>query len=875
MRLLFLSLFLLPLFSFSQNGFTSYGTPTGYKTQQLQNKNAIVIDSNGNKWVAFQRIGLAKYDGSVWTMYNVSNSGLPSDTVNALAVDGANNIWVGTLRGLAKFDGTNWTIYDTSNSSIPNNNILSVAVNGNNIWIGTRTGAAIYNGSAWTTYNKSNSGIVSDTVKCFAFDQSANIFLGTPKGLSRLNGTNWATFNMNNSGLQSNNITCLYYFQGDVWIGTSGGLHKYSSGTIIQAADLITGCTNVAIYTFGNIFSIAQGPSGGIAFSSYAFLIEIFPSTGTIQKYESTYFTTNKAYLAYDAAIGLLLFTNDFSSLYEDLYSFNVNLYTDKTPIVSSYPGNMNFLDINEVRTMILNRGDLHWDYTTQVGSYEVPKCSGRHSIYASAIWMGGLDMGGNLHLAGQEYGHSFGSNDYFPGPINAVNPSAFDTVWKVNRYKVEEFKYEWALGNVQNATYTPDSSILGWPAVLDSSCAPFVDVNGNGIYDPLTGGDYPKIKGDQCIYWIMNDQGVHDNTGGLPLGVEIHAMAYAFMCPQLADSEQVLNYTTLYHYEIFNKSVNQYDSVYFGLWQDADLGNYQDDYVGCYPQGNYGYVYNGDSIDDVAASGYGARPPILSNVILNGPLADVNDSIDNNNNGTIDEAGEKNLMTGFGYWIGGMAFPQSDPGTALEYYNYLNNKWQNGSPFTYGGTGLGGMTPTHFLYPDFPYDTSGWSENGAPPPSDRRSLLTSGPFTLLQGAKVDYDFAIVWSRDISLPWLSKASFDDNLFDVQKIQQWFAADSFPSCLQINLGVEEENQNTKNELTLYPNPATDILFISYKPQTKNTQFEIIDVMGRKVSSFKLQVSGSEQQLNISKLPQGLYLLKVTDEDLQFAKRFVKN
>ena len=52
-----------------------------------------------------------------WVVYNTSNSGLPSDTVNAIAIDGNGNKWIGTYdRGLAKFDGTNWTVYDTSNS---------------------------------------------------------------------------------------------------------------------------------------------------------------------------------------------------------------------------------------------------------------------------------------------------------------------------------------------------------------------------------------------------------------------------------------------------------------------------------------------------------------------------------------------------------------------------------------------------------------------------------------------------------------------------------------------------------------------------------------------------------------------------------------
>ena len=41
------------------------------------------------------------------------------------------------LSGLAKFDGTNWTVYDTTNSGLPDNAVVSLAIDGSDIWIGT------------------------------------------------------------------------------------------------------------------------------------------------------------------------------------------------------------------------------------------------------------------------------------------------------------------------------------------------------------------------------------------------------------------------------------------------------------------------------------------------------------------------------------------------------------------------------------------------------------------------------------------------------------------------------------------------------------------------------------------------------------------
>ncbi len=880
--------------SSAQNGFTSHGSPTGYTSLQLRDKNALIIDNNNNKWIAYQKIGLGKFDGSNWTMFNPINSSLPSDTVKALAVDASNNLWIGTYKGLAKFDGAAWTIFNTSNSSIPDNNIISVATEGSNIWIGTNLGAAKYNGSSWTMYNTSNSGIANDTVQCFSFDFSGNIFIGTKNGFSKLNGAAWTTFNTGNSGLLSNNISSLFFYQGNLWVGTiGGGLHKQYASSVDNINTFYGNCATKTISS-GSIYSISQGPSGGIVCTgsggNYG-LLEIVPSIGKMKAYIPipTSFppvppvVSAKSFLAYSSSSGILFYANSLSTYY-NLYSFDITQYNGLEH--GYYTDNMNCLDINDVEAMILNRGDMHWNAQT-AGYYEVPKGSGIHSVFASALWMGGIDAGGQLHVAGQTYRQT--GNDFWPGPLDingtcdSLTSYLYDRIWKINRYKIEEFKYYFANGSVQNGTYIPDYDIVSWPGNGDVSkgqapiLAPFVDINGDGIYNPMNDGDYPLIHGDQELFCIFNDNlvppGIHGETGGLPFGVEIHLSAYAFTCPQIADSLEALNYTTFYHYDIYNRKAMQYDNVYLGYWQDIDLGDYTDDYVGCNPSDNYGYAYNADSID---FPGYGLNPPMISTVVLNGPLANPNDSIDNNNNGTMDEPGEKNGMTCFRYYENQNS-PTGNPVGPQHFYNYLNCKWGDGTPITYGGNGYGGTTPTHFMFPDFPYVSSGWSEPTAGNSSaDRRFLISSGPFTFMPGAKTELDFAIVWSRDTTLPYGGQAYFDKNLKDNQKIQQWFAADSFPSCLLLNVAAEETNQNPKNELTLSPNPSSDFISVSYKSKTSHIQFEIIDVTGKRVADYRLQVTGSEQnQINISKLPQGLYLLKVTDGDLHFAKRFIKN
>src|SRR6056300_471993 len=72
-------------------------------------------------------------------------------------------------------------------------------------------------------------------------------------------------------------------------------------------------------------------------------------------------------------------------------------------------------LNINNVRATILGGGDMWWDLNT--ARYEVPKGGGKHSMFAGALWLGGLDEGNQLKLAAVTY-RSRGV-DYWPGPLS------------------------------------------------------------------------------------------------------------------------------------------------------------------------------------------------------------------------------------------------------------------------------------------------------------------------------------------------------------------------------------------------------------------------------------------------------------------------
>lgn len=291
------------------------------------------------------------------------------------------------------------------------------------------------------------------------------------------------------------------------------------------------------------------------------------------------------------------------------------------------------YLDINNIRARF-NVAGLH--FFRDSAEFEVPKGSGKCSIFANGLWIGGYDNENTLHVAGVQYGQGSGAvafthTDFWAGPVsspegyNKTQDSLWNRIWKIKRPEIEYHRnHFWEPG------YTIPKDILEWPAHGEVSLgqaanlAPFSDRNGNGIYEPQD-GDYPEIRGDEALFFIFNDDhGWHSETNGNKFRIEVHGMAYAFDCP----GDTAFKNTVFLHYKIVNRSQNTYNNTWLGVFTDLDLGYSRDDFIACDVQRGMYYAYNGRKVDGTGQPGtYGEFPPAQGVIILGGPLLDADQS--------------------------------------------------------------------------------------------------------------------------------------------------------------------------------------------------------------------------------------------------------
>lgn len=546
---------------------------------------------------------------------------------------------------------------------------------------------------------------------------------------------------------------------------------------------------------------------------------------------------------------------------------------------------NFKYLDINQVKAGVTCHGTIHYDPNTGNPSYEVPKGSGRHSGSYTTLWLGGFDSGNNIKLAGQIFPNL--GQDYWPGPLSTLNATTnnttvnqFDKVWKLNKTDIDNFIINFANGNVQNGTYIPTTDLLSWPGNGDitqnqsMNLAPFVDVNNDNIYDPMHAGDYPKIKGDQAVYYIYNDNYSLHSSGGGALGVEIHVMAYAFSTCSLVATNPYLDYTTFYNYTIINRSGNNYYNTWVNLETEADLGNYSDDYTGCDVQDNYGYVYNANATDPNIGGvmGYGNHPPAAAYVALKKPFADPMDGIDNDFDGIIDEPNEEMNISVFTYFettFPGINSNMTEPNNASQYYQYMTGLWKDASPFTCGGNAYGGSIPTRFAFPANTYSTGpcgigNWIDPGnGVSNNDRRYVMGFGPFTMLPGGVTEVEFAHVTTFD-SITNDPLLKLDQ---EVQNLTAFYNSPTNP-CTTVSIHESEK----PFELIIFPNPVISEINISSK-NNPILEIEISDVLGNLLLKEKLN---NKEELTIpsENFPKGIYIIKVRGKEKTLTQKIIK-
>ncbi|MEO6830607.1 MAG: T9SS type A sorting domain-containing protein [Chitinophagaceae bacterium] len=501
-------------------------------------------------------------------------------------------------------------------------------------------------------------------------------------------------------------------------------------------------------------------------------------------------------------------------------------------------------IDIANIRARTLMQGDMWWNPVDTTAACEFPKGSGKNIGYASSLWLSGFNSSSQLRESAQLY-RTIG-NDYWPGPYDNTDTSLgyqyahsaqWAKIWKINSSAIDSF-----LKSTQPDLSKIPKSILDWPAIgnpyvqdanglhlnIVTDMAPFVDVNGDGLYNPMN-GDYPKMKGSQMLWRVFNDYIIYNSqTYTFHLGVDVKSIAYAY------ENNSLINNVVFYEYNVTNHSTSTYDSFRMGIFGDYDIGFAFDDFFGYDTARRMGVFYNGKAVDGNGNPGdYGVNPPMAGLLLLETP-GDAYNSY--SRPGCIFES------------INGSPNRQAFSGVSIS--NVMRQKFPDGTPapdsFFYGADGLTGSCVYHNM------------------PGDLATIISSKDYQFLPGESKKIAFALVASEHAG--GCPNEDFTGILAtaDSAIVYYWNAFRHTPTAVF--------NTPKAQKLKVFPNPAKELLYVEL-PLNYNCDIRIYDVLGKSITLPMFQ-NGSKISINISGLSKGIYIIRnVANEEVQ-SNIFVK-
>jgi hypothetical protein len=509
---------------------------------------------------------------------------------------------------------------------------------------------------------------------------------------------------------------------------------------------------------------------------------------------------------------------------------------------------------------------------------------SGLHFDESSVLFSGGFFLSG--YHQNQMWTNAVASaslvEDYLPGPVGS-DPNDFrNSLYAIKStdppFGQSWIGYQYAVG-LGADFYDGDNDGIYNP----------IDLNGNNIWD--SNEDRPDFLGDETVWCAYNDSRPANQrrfNQVNPMGIEIHQTLFA-----IGNQSNPIDNMIFIRYRIINKGTvaSQFDSVFFGLWGDPDIGGHDgltDDLTGCDTLINLGYSYNAG--DDPS---YGINPPAFGSLMLSGPVVYIPGEtfIDVNGNGIYEEGidtpidtavvnkgtflgieyypGAKNLeATSFIHYINGDP-TMNDPNNHIEARNYLLGRnrlgqfinpcnWQYGYVY---GIPCNQVNPL-FLYSGDPVSNYGWINTYF---VDQRILTSTGPFTIKQNENVD-----IWTAYI----VGRGS--NALESVTKMKEYsLGAKSFYKSnfteLPSDVGEDKDINFPINYSLLqnYPNPFNPVTIIKYQlPEAGNVTLKVYDILGSEVATLVDDFqNGGRYQVNFdaSSFASGVYIYRLNVND----------
>ena len=543
-------------------------------------------------------------------------------------------------------------------------------------------------------------------------------------------------------------------------------------------------------------------------------------------------------------------------------------------------PAQSIFMQGNNINAVFRTDGYFNFDrvtFSSSIAGFIWPVTSQQRltAIETSGIWIAAKAGPQNeLRMA-----VSLWSTQYTPGNIPVIGqvpPSSVcsDPSWRGYYIQLSDpslfnggTRYKNAGGRQYTFNY---DSWVSWPV---QKGAPYVEVNGIPGYQPAWNGDRPGIgngmtaRPEEILFMVFMDytnctDSIHRSElslpgGTRPLGVEIQQIVFNFNCFSLRD----MYYTK---FRIINKSLLNWDSVYFTLANEVDIGQTSDEPTGCDTLRDLGFMYKSLNSDPI----YGVNPPAVGTRFMQSPLLYTGISTDTAKlpYDTLTGFLQKG-MTSYNKFLNGGNECNGDPDNAVNAYNFMKGKDGCGNTLINWVTGQ----PTKFRYSGNACLRTGWYDSSF---GQNRYIQNSGPFRMQSGD----------TQVVVLSFMITRNGGNNFQNVCALQSIsdsalkYYYNDFQTCVPI--GIEPISTEIPKRFELfqnYPNPFNPMTKLKFQmPKSGFTKLVVFDVTGKEISILvneNLKPGIYEIDWNAENIPSGVYFYSLITNEFTQTKKIV--
>ena len=119
----------------------------------------------------------------------------------------------------------------TSEDGLPSDKTYCIKVDGERVLVGTHEGLAVYEKGTWRTYTTKDGLAHNGVLAIDVSELTGDVWLGTMGGLTRWSAGKFENFTQLNSGMPNDMIYSVICDEKDVWVATGGGAGLYDTYT--------------------------------------------------------------------------------------------------------------------------------------------------------------------------------------------------------------------------------------------------------------------------------------------------------------------------------------------------------------------------------------------------------------------------------------------------------------------------------------------------------------------------------------------------------------------------------------------------------------------------------------------------------------------